>query len=72
MIGILNVSPIAMLVYFFVSFPSGYYLFPVAYTVNDEKTLKRGISSLKNISDSLPKYLLTLDYAHPILVVFNE
>jgi hypothetical protein len=34
----------------------------VAYTVNDEKTLKHEISSLKNIRDSLPKYLLTLDY----------
>lgn len=34
----------------------------MAYTVNDEKTLKREISSLKNIRDFLPKYLLTLDY----------
>lgn len=34
----------------------------MAYTVNDEKTLKREISSLKNSRDSLPKYLLTLDY----------
>ena len=34
----------------------------VAYTANDEKTLKREISSLRNIRDSYPKYLLTLDY----------
>lgn len=36
--------------------------YQVAYTANDEKTLKREISSLKNIRDSYPKYLLTLDY----------
>lgn len=29
---------------------------------NDEKTLKRELSSLRNIRDSHPKYLLTLDY----------
>ena len=34
----------------------------VAYTANDEKTLKRELSSLRNIRDSYPKYLLTLDY----------
>ena len=36
--------------------------YQVAYTANDEKTLKREISSLSNIRDSYPKYLLTLDY----------
>lgn len=36
--------------------------YQVAYTANDEKTLKREISSLRNIRDSYPKYLLTLDY----------
>ena len=36
--------------------------YQVAYTANDEKTLKRELSSLKNIRDSYPKYLLTLDY----------
>ncbi len=36
--------------------------YQVAYTANDEKTLKRELSSLSNIRDSHPKYLLTLDY----------
>lgn len=36
--------------------------YQVAYTANDEKTLKRELSSLRNIRDSCPKYLLTLDY----------
>ena len=36
--------------------------YQVAYTANDEKTLKRELSSLRNIRDSYPKYLLTLDY----------
>ena len=36
--------------------------YQVAYTANDEKTLKRELSSLRNIRDSHPKYLLTLDY----------
>ena len=36
--------------------------YQVAYTANDEKTLKREISSLQKIHDSYPKYLLTLDY----------
>lgn len=36
--------------------------YQVAYTANDEKTLKREISSLRKIHDSYPKYLLTLDY----------
>ena len=36
--------------------------YQVAYTANDKKTLKRELSSLRNIRDSYPKYLLTLDY----------
>jgi len=36
--------------------------YQVAYTVNDEKTFTREISSLKNIKDNYPKYLLTLDF----------
>ena len=36
--------------------------YQVAYTVNDEKTLKRELSSLKKIRDSYPKYLLTTDF----------
>jgi predicted AAA+ superfamily ATPase len=36
--------------------------YQIAYTANDEKTLKRELSSLRNIRDSHPKYLLTLDY----------
>lgn len=36
--------------------------YQVAYTANDEKTLTRELSSLRNIRDSYPKYLLTLDY----------
>ncbi len=36
--------------------------YQVAYTANDEKTLKRELSSLRSIRDSYPKYLLTLDY----------
>lgn len=36
--------------------------YQVAYTANDGKTLKRELSSLRNIRDSYPKYLLTLDY----------
>jgi predicted AAA+ superfamily ATPase len=36
--------------------------YQIAYTVNDEKTFKREFSSLKNINDNYPKYLLTLDY----------
>ena len=48
---------------FVVKKPSGvteYY--QVAYTVNDEKTLKRELSSLIEIKDSYPKYLLTMDF----------
>jgi predicted AAA+ superfamily ATPase len=33
--------------------------YQVAYTVNDEKTLEREISSFRNIKDNYPKYLLT-------------
>ncbi|MBQ3804396.1 MAG: ATP-binding protein [Prevotella sp.] len=36
--------------------------YQVSYTVNDEKTLKREISSLIRIRDAYPKYLLTFDY----------
>jgi predicted AAA+ superfamily ATPase len=36
--------------------------YQVAFTVNDEKTLKREISAFKRINDNYPKYLLTLDY----------
>ena len=36
--------------------------YQVAYTVNDEKTFNREISSLKRVRDSYPKFLLTLDY----------
>ena len=36
--------------------------YQVAYTVNDEKTLNREISSLKKIRDAYPKYLLTMDF----------
>jgi len=36
--------------------------YQVAFTVNDEKTFTREISSLKNIKDNYPKYLLTLDF----------
>lgn len=36
--------------------------YQVAYTVNDEKTLHRELSSLTKIRDSYPKYLLTTDY----------
>ena len=36
--------------------------YQVAYTANDENTLKREISSLRSIRDSYPKYLLTLDF----------
>lgn len=41
--------------------------YQVAYTVNDEKTFKREISSLINIRDAYPKYLLTLDYDNAII-----
>lgn len=36
--------------------------YQVAYTVNDEKILKRELSSLEKIKDSYPKYLLTTDF----------
>lgn len=36
--------------------------YQVAYTANDENTLKREISSLERIRDSYPKYLLTTDF----------
>ncbi len=36
--------------------------YQVAFTVNDEKTLKREISAFSQIKDNYPKYLLTLDF----------
>ena len=36
--------------------------YQVAYTANDENTLKREISSLRKIKDTYPKYLLTTDF----------
>lgn len=36
--------------------------YQVAFTVNDEKTLKREISSFNNIKDNYPMFLLTLDF----------
>ena len=41
--------------------------YQVAYTVNDEKTFEREISSFRNIRDNYPKYLLTLDYDNVII-----
>jgi predicted AAA+ superfamily ATPase len=41
--------------------------YQVAYTVNDEKTFEREISSFRNIRDNYPKYLLTLDYDNIII-----
>lgn len=41
--------------------------YQVAYTVNDEKTLNRELSSLRSIKDSHPKYLLTLDFDNSII-----
>ena len=42
--------------------------YQVAYTVNDEKTFEREISSFKSIKDNYPNFLLTLDYDN---VVFD-
>ena len=36
--------------------------YQVAFSINDEKTYKRELSSFKNINDNYPKYLLTLDF----------
>ena len=41
--------------------------YQVAYTVNDEKTFEREISSFRIIRDNYPKYLLTLDYDNVII-----
>ncbi len=41
--------------------------YQVAYTVNDEKTLKRELSSLRKIHDNYPKYLLTTDFDNTII-----
>jgi len=41
--------------------------YQIAYTLNDEKIFKREVSSLRNIRDNYPKYLLTLDYDNVII-----
>ena len=41
--------------------------YQVAYTVNDEKTLKRELLSLRRIRDNYPKYLLTTDFDNTII-----
>lgn len=41
--------------------------YQVAYSINDEKTFNREISSLRNIKDNYPKYLLTLDYDNDVI-----
>ncbi len=41
--------------------------YQVAYTVNDEKTFEREVSSFRTIKDNYPKYLLTLDYDDTII-----
>ena len=41
--------------------------YQVAYTVNDEKTLERELSSLRRIRDNYPKYLLTTDFDNSII-----
>jgi len=41
--------------------------YQVAYTVIDEKTFEREVSSFRNIRDNYPKYLLTLDYDNVII-----
>jgi predicted AAA+ superfamily ATPase len=41
--------------------------YQVAYTVNDEKTFEREISSFRNIKDNYPKFLLTLDYDNIVI-----
>ena len=41
--------------------------YQVAYTTNDGKVFEREISSLRNINDNYPKYLLTLDYDNTII-----
>ena len=41
--------------------------YQVAYTVNDENTFNREFSSLREMGDNYPKYLLTLDYDNAII-----
>ena len=41
--------------------------YQVAYTLNDEKTFEREVSSFRTIRDNYPKYLLTLDYDNVII-----
>ena len=53
---------------FVVKHPNGqmeYY--QVAFTISDEKTLQRELSSLLRIRDAYPKYLLTMDYDNTII-----
>ena len=40
---------------------NGITYFQVAYTVRDEKTLKRELQALESINDHYPKYILTMD-----------
>ena len=41
--------------------------YQVAYTVNDEKTFEREVSSFRTIRDNYPKYLLTLDFDNVVI-----
>lgn len=41
--------------------------YQVSYSLNDEKTLERELSSLRALRDSYPKYLLTMDYENSII-----
>jgi hypothetical protein len=41
--------------------------YQVSYSLNDEKTLERELSSLRTLRDSYPKYLLTMDYENSII-----
>ena len=46
--------------------------YQVAYTVIDEKTFEREVSSFRNIRDNYPKYLLTLDFDNVIVEGIQE
>jgi predicted AAA+ superfamily ATPase len=41
--------------------------YQVAFTTNDEKTMERELSSLQNVKDNYPKYILTLDYDNTVI-----
>lgn len=41
--------------------------YQVCYSVNDDKTLERELSSLRTIRDHYPKFLLTLDYSTEVI-----